>query len=149
MFYSEKVNYGFVPIKNKYPKTTKVLEWQKDLPNIESLDKKIIPYIKEKWIYKEVKRNFQELINSEYLITPEMITKNNIVLNDKNISYGDITNIKDNANDTRAKAKDIVNDYVNNKAKELANNELKKQLEELRKKVNNINNQNNESENKK
>lgn len=148
MFYSEKVNYGFVPKKNKYPKTTTVLEWQKDLPNVESIDKKIIPYIKEKWIYKDIKRNFQELINGEYLITPEMIAKNNIVLPDKNISYGDITNIKDNANDIRQKAKDIVNSYVDTKAKELANNDLKKQIEELQKKVNNINKNESENNNK-
>lgn len=149
MFINKKVNYGFKPIKSTYNKVCEVLEWQKDLPNLEQVDKKYVNYISAKWKYVKVKKNFQELINSEYLITPEMIYKNNIVLPNQKVNYGDMTQINNNANDLRKNANKVVNEYINNKSKELAENDIKKQLDELNKKINDINlnsNKNNESE---
>lgn len=140
MFLNEKVNYKFKPKVEKYNKICEVLEWQKDLPIIENVDKKLIKYITPKWSYIKVKKNFQDMINGEYLITPEMIVKNNLTLTNKdNVTYGDMTKINNNANDLRTNVKEIVNNFVDKKANDLANADIKKQLEELRKKVNSIN----------
>lgn len=150
MFLNKKVNYSFEPKKSTYKKVCDVLEWQKDLPNLEQVDKKYVNYISAKWKYVKVKKNFQELINGEYLITPEMIYKNNIVLPNNKVNYGDMTQINNNANDLRENANKVVNEYINKKSKDLANNDIQKQLEEFNKKFNDINlnssKSNNESE---
>lgn len=130
MFINSKINYDYVPKKNDYPNVCKVLDWKKVLPNTENVKASLVKFIVPKWQYVLIDRDFQDEINSQYLITPKMIMQNNITLNNnKDVNYQTMPLDKYNATDIYNGSRDVVNDVINKQAQSITDNQLNKSFE--------------------
>lgn len=122
MFLTSKINYKTTPIVPKYPPVCTVYEWQKDIPSAEGVDANLMSYVQPKWKFVAVKRNFQTEINSQYCITPKMISTSGTSIPNPQPALFQKVPLNDlNATDIRQASKEIVNSYIKKESNQYAN----------------------------